>query len=76
MHTTDTRRPLSLGEALPAEMARVRDKVMPAYIEIGPAGAIALMMMRHSLDVAAKALAEGDVAAMIAAHEDLKGYEL
>ncbi|HXU23043.1 MAG TPA: hypothetical protein VN697_03325 [Tepidiformaceae bacterium] len=26
--------PTTLGEALPAEMARVRDKVMPAYLEI------------------------------------------
>jgi hypothetical protein len=66
----------SLGESLPAEMARVRDRVMPAYAEIGPAGAFGLMMMRRSLDLAAKALAEGDVVAMIAAHEDLKSYKL
>ena len=34
--------PKSLGEALPAEMARVRDHIMPAYIEIGPPGRFAL----------------------------------
>ena len=66
----------TLGMALPAEMARVRDQVMPAYIEIGPPGAFALAFMRISLDKAAKAMAEGDVVAMIAAYEDLKGYEL
>jgi hypothetical protein len=66
----------SLGEALPAEMARVRDKVMPAYIEIGPAGAIALAMMRQSLDRAAKAMMEGDVIEMMRAYKDLKEYSL
>lgn len=66
----------SLGEALPAEMARVRDKVMPAYVEIWPAGTFGLIMMRASLDRAAKALAEGDVVEIIRAYEDLKGYDL
>ena len=32
----------TLGDALPREMARVRDVVMPAYQSIGPAGAFAL----------------------------------
>ena len=66
----------SVGEELPKEMARVRDVVMPAYAEIGPPGEFGLMMMRQSLDNAAKALAEGDVIAIIRAYEDLKGYEL
>lgn len=65
----------TLGEALPREMTRVRDKVMPAYIEIGPPGIFALTMMRADLDRAAKALAEGDVAEMIRAYESLKGYD-
>jgi len=69
MTTVDT-----LGEALPREMARVRDEVMPAYIEVGPSGLFALTMMRMDLDKAAKSLAEGDVVAMLAAHESLKGY--
>lgn len=66
----------TLGDALPREMARVRDEVMPAYIEIGAPGTIALMLMRVSLDAATKALAEGDVVAMLAAYEDLKGYSV
>lgn len=65
----------TLGDALPREMARVRDEVMPAYQEIGFGGQLALTLMRASLDAAAKAMAEGDVAAMIAAYEDLKGYD-
>jgi hypothetical protein len=68
--------PRSLGEALPLEMARVRDVVMPPYIEIGPAGAIALAMMRRDLDLATKAMAEGDLAAMISVYESLKGWQL
>lgn len=64
----------SLGTALPREMARVRDEVMPAYAAIGTAGTFALMMMRADLDKAAKALAEGDVVEMLCVYESLKGY--
>jgi molybdopterin converting factor small subunit len=64
----------TLGDALPAEMARVRDEVMPAYAEIGAAGRVALMMMRAELDAAAKAMAEGDVVAMLAAYKSLKEF--
>ena len=67
--TTET-----LGDALPKEMARVRDKMIPIYEEVGPAGAFALMLMRKALDDAAKAMIEGDVVKMIAAYEDLKGF--
>lgn len=66
----------SLGEALPREMARVRDQVMPAYQRIGGPGVFALMMMRQSLDAAAKAMAEGDTIAMIQAYQDLKEYKV
>jgi hypothetical protein len=64
----------TLGEALPLEMARVRDDVMSAYQEIGPAGAFALAGMRADLDAAAKALAEGDVVAMLRVYESLKEW--
>lgn len=66
----------TLGEALPREMSRVRDEVMPAYIDIGPPGLPALAMMRADLDRAEKALAEGDIPAMIRAYESLKDYKL
>ena len=66
----------SLGTALPAEMTRVRDEVLPAYLEIGPAGAFAATLIRADLDAAAKAMAEGDVVAMLRAYESLKGTNL
>ena len=62
----------TVGDALPREMARIRDVVMPAYQSIGPAGDFALAMMRANLDEAARALAEGDVVAMIRVYQSLK----
>ena len=62
----------SLGTALPQLMARVRDEILPLYIEIGPAGAFGAMMIRKDLDAAAKAMIEGDVIAIIAAYQKLK----
>ena len=64
----------TLGEALPLEMARVANTVIPAYVAIGPLGEFALAGMRSDLDAAAKALAEQDVVAMLRAYEALKGY--
>ena len=65
----------TLGDALPKEMARVRDEVMPAYIAIGRPGEFALAMMRADLDAASKAMIEGDTVKMIQVYESLKGYE-
>jgi hypothetical protein len=66
----------TVGAALPREMARVRDEVMPAYMEIGPAGAWALAHMRRDIDMAARAMAGGDLAGMIAALNELRGWKL
>lgn len=66
----------SVGEALPKEMARVRDEVMPIWVEIGPPGHLGLMLLRMQLDIAARAMAEGDVVGMIRAYQALKGIEL
>lgn len=68
--------PTTLGEALPIEMARVRDKVMPAYREIGPSGIFALNFMQQDLDRAARAMAEGDVAAMLGCLQKLREYSV
>lgn len=65
----------TLGDALPREMARVRDVLMPLYQSIGPAGGFALACMRADLDAAAKAMIEGDLLEMIKAYEALKGYK-
>ena len=66
--------PRSLGEALPAEMARVRDEVMPAYISIGAPGAFALAGMRRDLDDAARAMVDDDVVAMLRVFASLKEW--
>lgn len=66
----------TLGDALPREMARVRDEVMPPYMEIGPAGAMALAVMRNDLDAAARAMAAGDVPGMVRALHELRGWKL
>jgi len=65
----------TLGDELPKEMARVRDVLIPQYISIGPAGGFAIAMMRRDLDRAAKAMAEGDLPAMIAVYQSLKSYQ-
>lgn len=67
---------LTLGEALPREMARVRDEVLPQYIALrGMPNVIVepqIAMMRAYLDAAAKALAEEDVVAMLRVYQSLK----
>ena len=64
----------SLAEALPKEMARVRDELLPEYDAI-PTGCWAAAMMRADLDRAARALAEGDLAGMIRVYQSLKEYQ-
>lgn len=64
----------SLGTELPNEIKRVRDEVLSCYLEIGPSGAFAVAMMRHTLDVASKAMIEGDVVEMMHAYRELKNY--
>ena len=66
----------TLGDALPREMARVRDDVLPEYVAIGQAGAFAAGWMRAALDAAAKAMAEGDVVEMLRQYQILKDAQL
>ncbi len=64
----------NLVDALIAEMARVRDQVMPSYLAIGAPGVFALAMMRNDLDAAARALAEQDGVSCLRLYESLKGF--
>jgi len=66
----------TLGDALPREIARVRDEVLPVYLEIGPPGRFAVAMMRVVLNQASKAMIKGDVVEMIRVYEELKGFKL
>jgi hypothetical protein len=76
---SDTSETVTLGEALPREMARVRDEVMPQYLALrGMPGVnveFALSMMRYDLDRAANAMAAGDVVAMLEVYQSLKETE-
>jgi hypothetical protein len=69
---------VSLAEALPREMARVRDEVLPCYELpiLNGTGRFAAAMMRSDLDRAARALASGDVIEMLQVYEALKGYKV
>lgn len=64
----------TLGEQLPLEIARVRDEVLPLYLEIGTSGVFAATMMRAALDAASRAMIAGDVVAMLQAYESLTGF--
>ncbi|MBK9497097.1 MAG: hypothetical protein IPO08_21800 [Xanthomonadales bacterium] len=66
----------TLGDELPREMARVRDEVLGTYLELGPPGAVAAVLMRRDLDDAAQALAEGDVRGMLRALSNLRRWSL
>jgi hypothetical protein len=64
----------TLGDALPREIKRVREEVMPAYVAIGPPGAFARRMMELTIASAEKAIMEGDVVKMIHYYNELKGF--
>ena len=74
-----TEETVTLGDVLPREMARVRDEILPQYLALrGMPNVIVepqIAMMRASLDAAAKAMARGDVVAMLQSYQDLKEYE-
>lgn len=65
----------TLGDALPKEMARVRELIViyrdPA---LKGSGFLASAMMEASLRRADAAVMSGDVAEMLRAYEDLRGY--
>jgi hypothetical protein len=61
----------SLAEALPEQQARVRE-ILGHYKEIGDSGKFGATLIENSLRMTDKAVASGDVGAMIAAYEDLK----
>ena len=65
----------TLADALPDLMAKVRDVVIPAYEEVAkvaPMTKLTIAAIKAELDQAARALASGDVVAMLKAHAALK----
>lgn len=65
---------MTLAEALPLEMDRVR-KVIAVYRTV-PNGALAALLMEADLTIADQAIADGDVIAMLLAYETLKEVQL
>lgn len=61
----------TLADALPKEMARVRE-VLGYYKEIGPAGMVGAAFIEQDLRAADAAVMSGDVVAMLRAFEALK----
>lgn len=64
----------TLADELPRQQARCRE-IMENARELGAPGLFLAAMLRQSLARAEQAAAAGDVALMLAAHEDLKGYK-
>ena len=62
----------TLAEALPKEMARVRE-VLGHYKEIGPAGMFGATFIEQYLRAADKAVMSGDVVEMLKAYNKLRG---
>ena len=62
----------TLADALPAEMARVRE-VLGHYREIGPAGAFGAAFIEQDLRAADRAVMSGDVVAMLRSMKTLQG---
>jgi hypothetical protein len=68
----------TLAEALPREIDRIREDVLPAYESLrGMPNVIVepqIAMMKHGVSEAIKACANGDTVAMLRWHEELKGW--
>jgi hypothetical protein len=68
----------NLAEALPREIERVREDVIPAFEELRSLPNVIvepqIAMMKHGISEAIKAAAAGDVVAMMRWHEELKGW--
>ncbi len=65
----------TLAEALPKEIKRVKEELIPEYEAIGNAGLFALQFMRQYVTSAEKAILDGDTVAMIQWYQKLKECE-
>lgn len=71
---------VSLAEALPEQIRRVNEDIIPVYESmLGMPNVIVaptIAMMRHAVNEATKAAASGDVIQMLRWHEELKGLDV
>ncbi len=63
---------MNLMESLLNEIER-NAKLVKIYESVGPAGTFGATMIQQDINKAKKAVADNDLAAMIVAHEALKG---
>lgn len=63
----------TLGDVLPEQIDRVEGLI--ALYRSVPNGQFAAALMQQNIDAAHKAMMEGDLAGMIAAYQDLKGWK-
>jgi len=61
----------SVGGDFPHEQERVRE-LMDLYRDVGPAGAFALLMLKQVLARADKAMASGDVVAILRSYQEMR----
>lgn len=66
----------NLVEAMQARCNELRETHIPAYEEIGPAGAFGLLMMKDAIRRAEAAIASGDVVACVSTYKELQEFEL
>lgn len=64
----------SLADALPRELERCRELVK-AYEDLGDTGVFGAHMIRQDIAAGERALASGDVVAMLRAYEALRGCQ-
>lgn len=62
-------------EGIQEECRRVREQLLPAYADIGPAGAFGSLMLKQSVARGEAAIASGDAVEMVRALEDLRGCQ-
>lgn len=65
---------MTLADALPKEMARVRE-ILGHYKALGPVGMFGAAMIEQDLRAADEALASGDVVACIRAYNTLRDID-
>ena len=68
----------TLADALPEAIKRMNEEIIPAYVSIiplAPMTALTVQIMRAEVDQAVKALASGDVVAMLEAYAAIKDYK-
>ena len=63
----------TLGDVLPEQIARVQ-RIIAIYRSV-PNGLLAAALMQQDIDTALKAMMDGDLPGMIAAHESLSEWK-